>query len=67
MSLVSTVTYKKPMRGPAVQEIRRRLGLQSGFVYDDSVVLAVSDFQQAHNLPVTGEADPATIALMRAS
>lgn len=65
MSLVSTATLKKPMRGPAVGEIRRRLGLPPGVVFDDATEQAVIAFQQDHDLPGTGEVDPATLSLLR--
>lgn len=65
MSLANTATVKKPQRGAAVAEIRRRLALPSGVVFDDATEQAVIAFQQDHDLPGTGEVDSATLAALR--
>jgi L,D-transpeptidase YcbB len=47
--------------GARVEMLRHRLGLRPGWGFDEEVAQAVSEYQRAHGLEVTGKADPATI------
>jgi L,D-transpeptidase YcbB len=55
---------KNPMQDPRVPLLRARLGLSgdaSDLAYDAKVAAAVRKFQQANNLPATGDLDARTV------
>ncbi|RAK52595.1 L,D-transpeptidase family protein [Phenylobacterium deserti] len=52
--------------GVRVKQLRRRLGLPEAGAYDTDLEAAVSNFQAAHGLAVSGRADAATLAALNA-